>query len=62
MSEIQSKQLLEIHEMLKLLVDENRQLVEDIRELKDEQKKIHEEIKMSNIVLHNIGIRNEIVN
>jgi hypothetical protein len=62
MSEANNKTLVEIHEMLKMLVDGQKQLIESINELKAEQKKMHEEIKLNNFVLNNITLRNEILN
>ena len=54
--------LKEIREILKGLSDEQKNLVEEIRVLKVEQKKIHDDIKLNNFVLNNINFRNEIVN
>jgi len=52
----------EIRDMLKVLIDEHRLLRADVHELREEQRKIQEELKLSNFVLHNIGMRNEILN
>lgn len=54
--------LIEIRDMLKLLMEEQEKLAKDMYELKEEQRKLKEEVKLSNFVLHNIGIRNEIMN
>jgi hypothetical protein len=62
MSENDNGLLEEIRELLKVLTDEQRNIVEEIRVLKAEQKKIHEDIKLNNFVLNNINFRNEIVN
>ncbi|MCX8130173.1 MAG: hypothetical protein N3I35_08745 [Clostridia bacterium] len=58
----ENKTLIEIYEMLKMLVDGQKQLIESINEIKAEQKKMHEEIKLNNFVLNNITMRNEILN
>ncbi len=62
MNEDTGKVLLEIRDMMKLLMEEQRQLIEDMRELKVEQKKMHDEMRISNFVLNNINLRNEILN
>jgi hypothetical protein len=62
MNEFDNNLLLEIRDLLKVLTEEQRNLVEEIRVLKTEQKKIHEDIKLNNFVLNNINFRNEIVN
>jgi hypothetical protein len=54
--------LLEIRDLLKLVTDEERKLAAEIRELKDQQKRLSEEVRLNNIVLNNITQRNEIVN
>ena len=54
--------LIELHDMLKVMSEEQQKLVRDIRELKDEQKKLKEEVRLSNFVLNNITARNEIIN
>lgn len=54
--------LLEIRDLLKLVGEEQQKLVNEIRELKDEQRKLKEEVRLSNFVLNNITSRNEIVN
>lgn len=62
MEEIDNNLLLEIRDLLKVLTEEQRQIVDEIRVLKIEQKKIHEDIKLNNFVLNNINLRNEIIN
>ncbi|RXE60068.1 hypothetical protein [Acetivibrio mesophilus] len=52
----------DIREMIKVLIEENERLVNTINELKEEQKKLQEEIKIQNIVLNSLPIRNEILN
>ncbi|GAE89148.1 hypothetical protein [Acetivibrio straminisolvens] len=52
----------EIREMLKVLIEENEKLTNTINELKEEQKKLQEEIKIHNIVLNSLPIRHEILN
>jgi cell division protein FtsB len=57
-----SELLKEIYNMLKVLTDGQEQLQKDIKELREEQKRLKEEVKFSNFVLHNMGLRNEIAN
>jgi hypothetical protein len=52
----------ELRDMLKVLIDENEKLTNTVNELKEEQKKLQEEIKIQNIVLNSLPIRNEILN
>ncbi|TYQ12947.1 UNVERIFIED_CONTAM: hypothetical protein Cloal_3988 [Acetivibrio alkalicellulosi] len=52
----------ELKEMIKVLVDENEKLAVTVNELKEEQKKIQEEIKLQNIVLNSLPLRVEILN
>lgn len=54
--------LIEIRDLLKTMKDDQQQIIRDIRELKDEQRKLRDEIRMSNIVLNNITSRSEIIN
>jgi hypothetical protein len=54
--------LVEIRDLLKGMSDEQQKLAKDIRELKDEHKKLKDEIRLSNFVLNNIAVRNEILN
>ena len=62
MNEQDNKILLEIRSMLKIMMEEQKQMLENILELKSEQKKIQEEVKLNNFVLNNINLRNEILN
>ena len=52
----------EIKAMLKILIDDNKKLLASLREIKEEQKKLHEEIRIQNIVLNSLPIRTEIIN
>ncbi len=52
----------EIHEVLKSLADGQAQLLETIRELREEQKKLYNEIRTYNSAINNIPIRTEIIN
>ena len=52
----------EIKEMLKLVLDDNKRIIEYLNELKEEQKRIQEEIRIQNIVLNSLPIRTEIIN
>jgi len=52
----------EIKAMLKIIIDDNKKILESLREIKEEQKKLHEEIRIQNIVLNSLPIRTEIIN
>lgn len=52
----------EIRDALKLLQERQELILTEIRELKQDQKKLQEEVKISNFVLNNISHRNEIIN
>ncbi|NLL06571.1 MAG: hypothetical protein GX270_12480 [Clostridiaceae bacterium] len=52
----------EIKAMLKILIDDNKKLLASLQEIKEEQKKLHEEIRIQNIVLNSLPIRTEIIN
>ena len=52
----------EIRDMIKVLIEENERLANTINELKEEQKKLQEEIKIHNIVLNSLPFRHEILN
>ncbi len=52
----------EIKAMLKILIDDNKKLLASLREIKEEQKKLHEEVRIQNIVLNSLPIRTEIIN
>lgn len=54
--------LIEIRDLLKVMTEDQQKLVNDVRELRSENKKLREEIRLSNIVLNNIAARNEILN
>lgn len=54
--------LAEIIDMLRVMSDEQQKLVKDIKELRDEHKKLKDEIRLSNFVLNNISARNEMMN
>lgn len=54
--------LVEIRDLLRVLTEDQQKLVRDIRELKSENKKLRDEIRMSNFVLNNIAARSEIIN
>ena len=54
--------LIEIRDLLKIMAEDQQKLVKDIRELKNENKKLRDEIRLSNFVLNNITARNEIMN
>ncbi|MDQ2085019.1 hypothetical protein RBH29_01020 [Herbivorax sp. ANBcel31] len=52
----------ELKEMIKVLIEENDKLKVTVGELKEEQKKMQEEIKIQNIVLNSLPARTEILN
>jgi predicted nucleic acid-binding Zn-ribbon protein len=54
--------LVEIRDLLKTLVESQKQLGNDISNLREEYKKLKEEIRLSNSVLNGLNARNEIVN
>ena len=54
--------LVEILDLLKVVVDGQKRLEQTIVELKEENKKLKEEIKLSNFVLNNISNRTETIN
>lgn len=58
----EGKIFLEIRDLLKVLIDENEKLTNTVNELKEEQKKLQEEIKIHNVVLNSLPVRNEILN
>lgn len=52
----------EIREVLKVLADGQAQLLNSVKELREEQKKLYNEIKLNNMVISNFPVRNEIIN
>ena len=52
----------EIKDMIQFLIKENEKLTYTVNELKEEQKKLQEEIKIHNIVLNSLPIRVDILN
>jgi len=50
----------EIRDMIKVLIEENERLANTINELKEEQKKLQEEIKIQNIVLNSLPFLDKI--
>ncbi|AUG58111.1 hypothetical protein [Acetivibrio saccincola] len=52
----------ELKKMIQILIEENEKLNVAVSELKEEQKKIQEEIKIQNIVLNSLPVRTEILN
>lgn len=62
MADQNASMLMEVREMLKVVSDRQIQLMEEISQLKEDQKKLLEEIKISNFVLNNITVRSEILN
>ncbi|MCX7843026.1 MAG: hypothetical protein N2489_08130 [Clostridia bacterium] len=62
MTEDYSSVLLEIREMLKMISDKQDKLLEEVCQIKADQKKLLEEVKISNLVLNNFTLRTEIIN
>lgn len=54
--------LVEILDLLKTVSEEQQRIAGDIRELREEHKKLRDEVRLSNLVLNNITARNEIIN
>ncbi len=54
--------LAELLDMLKAVSEEQQRIAADIRELREEHKKLRDEVRLSNFVLNNITARNEIIN
>ncbi len=52
----------EIKDMIQFLIKENEKITYTVNELKEEQKKLQEEIKIHNIVLNSLPIRVDILN
>lgn len=52
----------ELKKMIQILIEENEKLNVAVSELKEEQKKMQEEIKIQNIVLNSLPARTEILN
>lgn len=54
--------LMEIRDMLKVLTEEQDKLMKSMKELKDEQKRLFDEIRINNFVINNIIPRSETIN
>lgn len=52
----------EIQKMLKVISEEQKQLINDIRELKEEQQKLLEEIRITGMTAAGILLRREMMN
>jgi hypothetical protein len=52
----------EIREVLKVLADGQEQLLSSVKELREEQKKLYNEIRLNNMVISSFPVRNEIIN
>jgi hypothetical protein len=52
----------EILEVLKVLADGQEQLLSSVKELREEQKKLYNEIRLNNMVISSFPVRNEIIN
>lgn len=62
MNEESQKLLAEIRDMLKVIADGQEKLMKSVNELREEHRKLQEEIRISNFVLNNIALRGEILN
>ena len=62
MAENYSAALAEIRDMIKILTEKQDLLVQEINQLKEDQRKLMEEVRISNFVLNNITMRSEILN
>ena len=54
--------LVEIREMLKVISERQEYIMKNVEELKKQNKKLREEVKVNSFVLNNISPRNEIIN
>lgn len=54
--------LVEIRELLKVVSDRQEYIMKDIDDLKEQNKKLSEEVRINSFVLNNITPRNEIIN
>lgn len=54
--------LLEMREILKAISDEQRLLLKEMKELREDQKKLLAEVRLNNHVLGNNSTRNEALN
>lgn len=54
--------LMEIRDLLKTVASAQEELMKELNMLKEEQKKLQEEVRLNNFVLNGITLRNEIVN
>jgi len=55
-------QFVEILEIIKAVTDGQQQILNEIKEMRMEQKRLEEEVKLSNFVLNNMTMRSEILN
>ena len=62
MKDDNSALLLEIMDMLKTVAEGQQKLLKEVHELKEEQKKLYEEVRLNNFVLNNITVRGELLN
>lgn len=54
--------LQEVRDTLKVLEERQKSLLKDINELKDNQRKLEEEVRLSNFVLNSFSFRSEFIN
>ncbi len=55
-------ELNELKQFVKVITDNQKQLMSELNILRQQQKKLLEEVKINNIVLHSIAPGNEIIN
>ena len=55
-------ELNELKQFVKVISDNQKQLMSELNILRQQQKKLLEEVKINNIVLHSIAPGNEIIN
>lgn len=54
--------LQEVRDTLKVLEERQKSLLKGINELKDNQRKLEEEVRLSNFVLNSFSFRSEFIN
>lgn len=52
----------DLKQTLKVIMDNQKMILEEMAEIREEQKKLLDEIKISNFALGAIAFRNEIIN
>lgn len=52
----------EIRDILRLIADDQNKLIKSMKEIKEEQKRLIDEIRISNFVINNMITRSDTVN